>query len=80
MDVRTSVGSGVKHIVQHCIMVHIKPVSDVSQSVWPTEITQVKENGRQTDIIITWQHSVKSCRPIIRIQGVLCINEDDFSA
>lgn len=49
MHVRTSVGSGVKHVVQHGIMVHVKPVSDVSQSVRATQIrqVQVKENRRQ---------------------------------
>lgn len=57
MHVRTSVGSGVKHVVQHGIMVHVKPVSDVSQSVRATQIrqVQVKENRRQITISVTWQ-------------------------
>lgn len=57
MDVRTSVGSGVKHVVQHGIMVHVKPVSDVSKSVRATQMrqVQVKENGRPITISITWQ-------------------------
>lgn len=57
MHVRTSVGSGVKYVVQHGIMVHVKPVSDVSQSVRATQIrqVQVKENRREITISVTWQ-------------------------
>lgn len=46
-SVRTGVGSGIKHIVQHSIMVHVKPVSDVPQPVWATGIRHVKKNRRQ---------------------------------
>lgn len=46
-SVLTGVGSGIKHIVQHSIMVHIKPVGDVSQPVWATGIRRVKKNRRQ---------------------------------
>lgn len=66
--VRTRVGSGVKHVVQHGIVVHVKPVSDVSQSVRATQIrqVQVKENRRQITISVTWQRFsrryIYSCR------------------
>lgn len=95
MHVRTSVGSGVKHVVQHGIMVHVKPVSDVSQSVRATQIrqVQVKENRRQITISVTWQRYIAAlhgsvsaddiyiCAVLIpRIQGVLRVNEDYFSA
>lgn len=35
---RTGIGPSIQHIIQHSILVHIKPVSDVSQSVWTTGI------------------------------------------
>lgn len=47
--IRTGVGPGVEHVVQHSIMVHIKPVSYVSQSIWTTGTRQiqVKDNVKQ---------------------------------
>lgn len=42
LRVHTGVGPGIKHIVQHGVVVHVKPVSDVSQSVWATAIRQVR--------------------------------------
>lgn len=49
MYVRTGIGPGVKNVVQHSIVVHIKPVSHVSQSVWTTGTRQVrvKDNVKQ---------------------------------
>lgn len=45
----TGVGPGVEHVVQHSIMVHIKPVSYVSQPVRTTgsRQTQVKDKFNQ---------------------------------
>lgn len=34
----TGIGPSIQHVIQHSILVHIKPVSDVSQSVWTTGI------------------------------------------
>lgn len=125
--VRTGIGPSVEHVVQHSIMVHIKPVSYVSQSVWTTGTTQiqVKDNVKEknktkiywytpeqslyghiftpaeklspvnkfskwahgrmscmtTWIILQTKLQVKCCMVfaiIVRIQGVLCVNEDDF--
>lgn len=47
--VHTGIGPGVKHVVQHSIMVHIEPVRYVSQSVWATgsRQAQVKDNVKQ---------------------------------
>lgn len=44
--IRTGVGPGIQHVVQHSIVVHIEPVGYVSQSVWTTGTTQmqVKDN------------------------------------
>lgn len=46
---RTGIGPGIQHIIQHSILVHIKPVSDVSQSVWTTGI-RVKGIWKKNDL------------------------------
>lgn len=48
---RTSIGPSIQHIIQHSILVHIKPVSDVSQSVWTTGI-RVKGIWKKTISLI----------------------------
>lgn len=40
--VRTGIGPGIKHVVQHGAVVHVEPVGNVSQSVWATEPRQVR--------------------------------------
>lgn len=71
---RTGIGPSIQHIIQHSILVHIKPVSNVSQSVWTAGIT-VKGIFKFLSI-----SNMCLLNTFLRIQGVLRVNEDDFPA
>lgn len=102
--VHTSISPGIEHIVQDSILVHIKPVGYVSQSVWTAGTTQGQgefETEKQEENILIHMWTLKIGTPeqintllmqksiciwsymlldvIVRIQGVLCVNKDDFS-
>lgn len=47
----TGIGPSIQHVIQHSILVHIKPVRNVSQSVWTTGI-RVKGIWKKTISLI----------------------------
>lgn len=77
---RTGVSAGIKHVVQNGVVVHVKPVGDVSQPVWATEGRPVKNKTKHRWIGVYFKIQIKFVTLAVRIQGVLCVNEDDFSS